>query len=490
MDKSSENQHIEKNDNNLEELNILKINNLKFSNDIPKKRGRKPLNKTINIEIELNKGNIEQSIKEINTKSINEINTKSVNEINTKSINEINTKSINEINTKSINTNLINEEDKEDEEVEEDKISDEQSINLDEEKIPKKRGRKPKIKLEEEVEKIPKKRGRKPKEKIYSVKELPKTFFEENKNETLILHLPINLNNLNNNYPLPNIEDNYSYIENINNNNNISDNLLTQNNLLENNNINNILSNKNNHLKNVQEEETNKNNELMNINNFKTTNAEINNAWDNDYKNNNKVIKKNLRNILYEFINANNDKVWPEKTNIHCWWCCHQFDNTPCSLPQYYKKDKFYVKGIYCSFNCAASYNFNNNDDDMFEKYSLLNLMYKKLYDRNFIKISLSPPRETLKMFGGYLSIEEFRENSLENNKLFNVICPPLISIIPKIEETVNHNKFSSHTLLGNVNESILSKTQNSLKLKRNKPILNPNNTLQTFMDLKINLNN
>lgn len=59
------------------------------------------------------------------------------------------------------------------------------------EKVLKKRGRKPKEKTEPEVQKIPKKRGRKPKEKIYSVKELPKTFYEENKNETLILHLPI-----------------------------------------------------------------------------------------------------------------------------------------------------------------------------------------------------------------------------------------------------------------------------------------------------------
>ena len=89
-------------------------------------------------------------------------------------------------------------------------------------------------------------------------------------------------------------------------------------------------------------------------------------------------------------------------------------------------------------------------------------------------------------MFGGYLSIEEFRENSLENNKLFNVICPPLISIIPKIEESVNHNKFAGNNILGNVNQNILFKTQSSLKLKRNKPVTNPNNTLQSFMDLKI----
>ena len=37
-----------------------------------------------------------------------------------------------------------------------------------------------------------------------------------------------------------------------------------------------------------------------------------------------------------------------------------------------------------------------------------------------------------------------------------------------------------------NVNENILQKTHDSLKLKRKKPINNPNNSLQTFMDLKI----
>ena len=80
------------------------------------------------------------------------------------------------------------------------------------EKIPKKRGRKPKNKSpEDEVEKIPKKRGRKPKEKVYSIKELPKTFYEENKNETLILHLPINLEEKNNE-PKPNEDENNNYI--------------------------------------------------------------------------------------------------------------------------------------------------------------------------------------------------------------------------------------------------------------------------------------
>jgi hypothetical protein len=111
--------------------------------------------------------------------------------------------------------------------------------------------------------------------------------------------------------------------------------------------------------------------------------------------------------------------------------------------------------------------------------------MYKKLFQTNYkVKISCAPPRETLKMYGGYLSIEEFRENCLKNDKTLILIKPPLISIIPKIEENMNYKNNKINTI--QVNENILNKTQNNLKLKRNKPITNPNNTLQSFMDLKI----
>jgi len=113
--------------------------------------------------------------------------------------------------------------------------------------------------------------------------------------------------------------------------------------------------------------------------------------------------------------------------------------------------------------------------------------MYKKLYNQKFTKINLAPPREVLKIFGGYMSIEEFRENSLRNDKVFSVVKPPLISIIPKIEENIaNVNNKNSKIITPIINENILAKTQNNLKLKRNKPITNPNSTLQSFMDLKI----
>jgi len=367
------------------------------------------------------------------------------------------------------------------------------------EKIQKKRGRKPKIKSDEiEDQKIPKKRGRKPKETVYSVKELPKTFFEENKNDPLIMHLPITSADKSSNLPEPNNNDSLSYssLNNSDKSNNlepIGNDPYTYSSYYP------LNDDNNSNLKISSESQLNFID--FNLNNYDNSNIFLSKQEyvkekelpskelilpEDDCKNN-RVIKKNLKNIMYEFINANNDKVWPETTNIYCWWCCHPFTWMPCALPEYLKKDKFYVNGCFCTFNCAASYNFSKCDDDIWERYSLLNLMYKKIYNTKFIKINLAPPREILKIFGGYMSIDEFRENSHRNDKTFTVINPPLISIIPKIEENIS-NSYKAN-IKGNislVNENILNKTQNSLKLKRNKPVTNPNNTLQSFMDLKI----
>ncbi len=191
----------------------------------------------------------------------------------------------------------------------------------------------------------------------------------------------------------------------------------------------------------------------------------------------NKMNKKNLKNIMVEFMNANMYHEWPDQTNIHCWWCCHQFEGPPCCLPEYMRRDKFYVSGCFCTFNCAASYNFHKNDNLVWERYTLLNLMYKKLYNTNFSKIEMAPPREALKMFGGYMSIEEFRDHCIKQDRAFQVVKPPMISIIPKIEENL-HSKQRS------VNENILQSTQSKLKLTRTKPLIAEKSSIQTFMNI------
>lgn len=145
-----------------------------------------------------------------------------------------------------------------------------------------------------------------------------------------------------------------------------------------------------------------------------------------------KIVKRNIININYEI---ENKKTYPEKTNIYCFWDCHPFDSSPCYIPEKYVNGKFYLYGNFCSFNCAAAYLFDKKDYNMFEKYSLLNLLYKKMYETESIKIIPAPDRLCLKIFGGILSIDDFRNVSYQDKK-YTVYYPPYISILPKIDES------------------------------------------------------
>jgi hypothetical protein len=481
-----------------------------------------------------------------------------------------------EVHHKEESVEVLHKE--ESDEVQYEEESDE--VQYDEEKegtqkIKKKRGRKPKnevMKFKEENKKEDiqqnttyestgenseeeeaityKKRGRKPrpKEKIYNIKEVSYENYDEDKNETLILHLPIKSNdifssntpkginalktpiatyNLDGSYEKVQIHqiENKKYDNTQSYENNIETEkyedilkgahiekkdfkIVFEENIEEENKVNIIeeydkkvkefkefrLGNYVKTITNVNKLTTNMDDEihggsgtlLKDLENEQNTltNFKVNPFMESTHveeeiiqEHTNKMNKKNLKNILVEFINSNMYQEWPDQTNIHCWWCSHQFDGPPCTLPEYIRRDKFYVSGCFCSFNCAASYNFNKNDNGVWERYTLLNLMYKKLYNTNFVKIEMAPPREVLKMFGGYMSIEEFRNYCIKQDRKFQIIKPPLISIIPKIEEHIYpKNKV--------VNENIVNNTQTKLKLTRSKPLIAEKSTIQTFMNI------
>jgi hypothetical protein len=205
--------------------------------------------------------------------------------------------------------------------------------------------------------------------------------------------------------------------------------------------------------------------------------------------------KKKIIQIMFEFNNDNinnNKYVWPLATNIYCMWCCHPFEWTPCAIPQSYINGKFMVSGCYCSFGCAAAHIFDERHPTMWEKYSLLNLMYKKMYNQNFTKIQLAPPRRLLKIFGGILTIEEFRDNL---QKIYKVIEPPLIPILPKVEENLIDfsvtNKNRNNKKINKIQQIIQNEDHiQTLKYKYNSEIQESSvkgKTLYTYMDMDNN---
>jgi hypothetical protein len=105
---------------------------------------------------------------------------------------------------------------------------------------------------------------------------------------------------------------------------------------------------------------------------------------------------------------------WPEKTDTCCWWCCHTFKGCPCTMPTKYDplRKRFTFVGIFCSWNCTKSYNLDKNDQKKYERSGLITLLIQQLYGIvHALGIKAAPPRQCLKMFGGYLDIEAFRNN-------------------------------------------------------------------------------
>jgi hypothetical protein len=174
------------------------------------------------------------------------------------------------------------------------------------------------------------------------------------------------------------------------------------------------------------------------------------------YKNNKKYISSEKDQKLKRFRivttlkNTISEDNWPSKTKVCCWWCCHQFNNTPCTLPLSYDsyKNTFTFTGIFCSWNCTKAYNFNKNDHKKFERGELITLLVKKMYGiTSAITIKSAPFRECLKMFGGYMTIEEFRNDfSIVDEYQLNLI--KFRYVYPEITEVTNINVKSNKNKL------------------------------------------
>jgi len=185
---------------------------------------------------------------------------------------------------------------------------------------------------------------------------------------------------------------------------------------------------------------------------------------------NNKIYKMDIK-----FINIKNNKqIIQEKTNIVCWWCTYNFDNIPCFIPEKIINDTYYVFGCFCSYNCAAAYNLQMNDYKIWDRYSLIKKLYYKIYEKN--NIFIAPAREVLKKFGGPLSIEEFRKDSIKGTKEYRLIMPPMKSIIPYVEEIYKNSYIIQNIKMNN--------SADNLVLKRIKPLPNSKNNLYNFKSI------
>lgn len=185
------------------------------------------------------------------------------------------------------------------------------------------------------------------------------------------------------------------------------------------------------------------------------------------------VLNNNINKIITHFMNFNK--------NTKCWWCKNCFNSSPIQLPEDYYNETFFCIGHFCSFSCMKSYNLDINDSLLWKRESLINLLYYMTYSE-YKEINHAPHWITLEEFGGNLSINQFRENSVINTKEYLVLHPPLVSRQMQIEESYKLNKLKE-VPIDKVNK-IYSEIDSEYAIKRKNPIQLNQLNLETTMGL------
>ncbi|XWV26419.1 putative viral transcription factor [Tupanvirus soda lake] len=149
----------------------------------------------------------------------------------------------------------------------------------------------------------------------------------------------------------------------------------------------------------------------------------------------NKIYTNKLNFISY----TTGKKIIIKKTNMRCRWDHHTFTNMPCFLPELYYNNTYYVRGCFCSFNCALAHNlYYIKDSKVHQRKSLTYRLYKEMYgltSDDVVDIKEAPEIDILEAYGGDMSIDTFRRSFLMLDKEYIVFVPPIKPINVIIEE-------------------------------------------------------
>lgn len=176
-----------------------------------------------------------------------------------------------------------------------------------------------------------------------------------------------------------------------------------------------------------------------------------------------------------------NSNEWKVSNKIHCFWDCHPFDHEPCGIPQYFF-DGLMVEPNFCSYECALAYTLQNQTYGTWEKVSLLKKYFRKQYPDSELKSALN--RESLKIFGGKLSIEEFRREN-HNMNIF-VLKKPLVPFKRSMETLIksNHSKMGIGEKKGRGGDGNKDE-KDDLVLRRQRPLFKKESSLEITMGLR-----
>ncbi|CAI2358533.1 Hypothetical protein MVR_LOCUS239 [uncultured virus] len=159
------------------------------------------------------------------------------------------------------------------------------------------------------------------------------------------------------------------------------------------------------------------------------------------------------------FINDQGQVIPLTTTRIHCWNDGCPINGYPFYLPNGRDKTKtrYLAFGWFCSPNCALTYNVKILDDDKtMLRTNLVYEIYRKMLDIAddvVFTINMALPFELIDVFGGPMTIQEYRMACCTNEQFFKVYYPSIVPNEVYIEEVKKSaflkNKKTVATLAG-----------------------------------------
>jgi hypothetical protein len=194
--------------------------------------------------------------------------------------------------------------------------------------------------------------------------------------------------------------------------------------------------------------------------------------------------------LMLQYKESATAKQIPTSTEIACFWCTQSFEGQPYVIPEREEKGVYRVYGNFCCPECGVAYLLREPMDPhvRWERMALLH----RIYDvEGRERIFPAPARETLKIFGGPMSIETFRATVRSAKVRVDLHMPPMVSILGSIDtkpiDFFDSNLRSTFIQGGvAVAEKPASTGEENLRLKRSKPLKDPMSTLDSVMNIRI----
>jgi hypothetical protein len=185
------------------------------------------------------------------------------------------------------------------------------------------------------------------------------------------------------------------------------------------------------------------------------------------------TVEKNTERFNTELLKDVLSKVRVDQYSPHtaCFWCCHTFTWVSCVLPISYDvyNNIYSCEGNFCSPECALAHLYADNkipDSSKWNRHALLNHMYSDLYKTR--SLSPAPPRSLLRLFGGQLDIEQYRDYITGENYIVLAEIHPIRLVFPSMNVQGPLRDIKKYVSLSS---DVVEKASEQLRLKRSKPM-------------------